>query len=91
MGIKREFNPLMVTQWHNIHMPLKASDFNEDRYGYTDTKAYRVRVNEAIEWCEGEMIHGRFAAGQWAGYGGLAFYFKNKKDAMLFKLSWGGE
>lgn len=51
---------------------------------------YHSRKDEAKGWCQGPMVHGRFSVDEqrtWA----YIFYFKNRRDAMAFKLAWGGE
>ena len=92
MGVRREYNPLMESSWTPV--PIKEQFFyvesvypNGTTRRAIDWASVKALVHSASEWCEGEMIHGRFSVGLWGSF--PKFYFKNKKDAILFKLAWG--
>ena len=92
MGSRREYNPKMEAEWHRVDFRMIDSDQQVavSQWGrqYMDWSGYVPRRDEAIEFCEGPMIHGRFAARTSTTYSGQ-FYFKSKKDAMTFKLARG--
>jgi hypothetical protein len=90
MGQLREFNPKMITEWHGVDFPKQESDItleiNQWGRQYQTWKGYEQRRNDAVSWCSGSMIHGRFAySNSWVA----KFFFKSKKDAMAFKLAFG--
>jgi hypothetical protein len=91
MGILREFNPKMVLEWHQVPFPTQENDktitTNSLGWKSVDWKAFNVRRDEAVDWCKGNMIHGRFSFKE--GIGG-SFFFKSKRDAMTFKLAFSG-
>jgi hypothetical protein len=94
MGQLREYNPKMEAEWHKVAFPMRDSDtaMVQNQWGrmIADRSGFVERRNQAVDWCNGPMIHGRFAVFDkyaWTGN----FYFKSKKDAMAFKLAWGGE
>jgi hypothetical protein len=82
MGQIREYNPKMVTEWHHVPLLIGLGARN------LHWKEMQEILDKAKEWCLGSMIHGRFCAYlSWKP----GFFFKSKKDAMLFKLTWGGD
>ena len=81
----------MIREWHVISFDRKEEDktFSINSWGRQQVswEKFEARRDEAMEWCKGPMIHGRFSMNpSW----GSTFYFKNRKDAMAFKLTFGG-
>jgi len=89
MGKQVEHNPNMQQGWELIILhPPKTSDVNEIK-NYTDT------LEDAKDWC-GKNTHGRWTFGRelvrdrlGSIYYTTAFRFKGKRDAMIFKLTFG--
>lgn len=90
MGKYCKYNPHMDEMWHFVPMPTG------------DTKPYspeRQALKDQCEnWCN-EMSHGRWSMGYKKAVFGPGvrlvlsdggFFFKGPRDAMLFKLTWGG-
>ena len=94
MGHLRDYNPKMEAEWHRVSLPMREEDktLAPNSWGRMTTsyEPYKARKGEAVDWCGGPMVHGRFAVMDKYSYSGT-FYFKSKKDAMIFKLTWGGE
>ena len=92
MGLYREFNPKMVSEWHGVVFRHRDSDRQWETTPWgrqVQTWAgYNARRAEAVEWCDGPMIHGRFS---YSENFASQFFFKSKRDAMAFKLTFGGE
>ena len=91
MGQLREYNPKMISEWHGVDFPRQEGDreFEINQWGrqQQNWKGFERRRDEAVNWCDGPMIHGRFSyTDNWTG----KFYFKSKRDAMAFKLTFGG-
>lgn len=92
MGQFREYNPLMVNGWHGVQFNRRDEDmrWETSQWGrqFQTWTGFKERCDEAINWCDGPMIHGRFAcrSSNWSA----TFYFKSKRDAMAFKLAYGG-
>lgn len=81
----------MIREWHVIEFPRREDDkgYSLNKWGRqeADWNKYHDRANEAFAWCQGPMVHGRFSRNlAWSS----TFYFKNRKDAMAFKLTFGG-
>lgn len=88
MGIYREFNPLMIEKgWHMIPSNYESQWVLQN--GPTAWAEYKIRHIEAVEWCKGIMVHGRFSHRY--HYGHQQFFFKGPQDALRFKLAWGGD
>jgi hypothetical protein len=89
MGQFREYNPKMESEWHQIAFPNRPSDraIETNAWGgtYHSWSGYINRREEAVEWCKGAMIHGRFS---YKNILAGSFYFKSKRDAMTFKLAY---
>jgi hypothetical protein len=103
MSLFRAYNPLMRTKpWIIVAVPARPDDFLETvsplyqmgsgivpgqytTYRRLDHQKYRARVNTMRDWCE-ERAQGRWSAEPL--YQTADFFFKNRSDAMLFKLTW---
>ena len=91
MGHYREYNPKMVAEWHKVNFPRRDEDQRMETtpWGrqYPTWTGYIERRDVAVNWCDGSMIHGRFAynGSNW----NMDFFFKSKRDAMAFKLTFG--
>lgn len=81
----------MIAEWHGVDFRRQDSDrqWETSPWGrqVQNWAGYVTRRTEAVEWCDGPMIHGRFSYTE-----NLAgkFFFKSKRDAMAFKLAYGG-
>lgn len=94
MGQFREYNPKMISEWTGVRFDRVPEDARMEisKWGrpFQTWTGYIERQNATLEWCKGPMIHGRFALDNVRSWGHVTFYFKSKKDAMTFKLTYGG-
>ena len=78
MGRHVQYNPKMQADWQIV---LVADVMGK-------------QALELYQWCE-KTCHGRFTRGRALNRATWRycneFRFKNKNDAMLFKLTWGGD
>lgn len=92
MGHFREYNPKMVAEWHGVDFARRDDDSRWETSPWgrqiQTWSGFKERCDEAVNWCDGPMVHGRFSydGSTWRA----KFFFKSKKDAMAFKLTYGG-
>lgn len=91
MGQYREYNPKMEQEWNSVPFPLIEEDrrWETNSWGrqFQTMSGFKERRDVSVTWCDGAMIHGRFSYSE--GMYGCKFFFKSKKDAMTFKLTFG--
>jgi hypothetical protein len=74
-----------LISWTIVHLP---PDKDHDNLTFWHKKLGGViahpNYKAALRWCHGPQIRGPFCP-NWSG----AFFFRDPKDAMAFKLAWG--
>ena len=65
---------------------LHRVDYDPEFYNNPDSNKFEEYISNVIEWCKSNSLVHAFEMED--GGHQYSIYFKNKKDASLFKLTW---
>jgi len=80
----------MGNAWDSF--PVTVLYDNVGNISSTDGFPSTILKQEVIDWCRANIADLSLGSLKWSSeqVGRVTFYFKNPKEAMLFKLTWGG-